>query len=138
MPPPPLAFFLSGSSSTGGGQCGLDGLRSLTLRLSWIVFLLASTLSLPLVSALAGGTAGMTTSAVAHMVSVKSPIADFRMRFSRGIWSKLVCLSDCTYGRSNCYDTLVFTKSGAAIGGPARRSAPAQSGLRCMMLYKLY
>jgi hypothetical protein len=96
----------------------LDGLRSLTLRLSWIFFLSASTLSLPLVSALADGTAGTTANAVAHMVSVRSPIADFRMRFSRGNWSKLVCLSDCTLGRSNCYDAVVFTKSGADIGGP--------------------
>jgi hypothetical protein len=71
----------------------LDGLRSLTLRLSWIFFLFASTLSLPLVAALAGGTAGTTANAVAYMVSVRSPIADFRMRFSRGKWSKLVpCL----------------------------------------------
>jgi len=60
----------------------LEDLGSPTPRLLWIFFLFFSISPLPFVAALAGVTVGTTTSAVAHMTNVKSPIADLLMRLS--------------------------------------------------------
>jgi ABC-type uncharacterized transport system permease subunit len=60
----------------------LEDLGSLTPRLFWIFFLFFSISLPPFVAALAGVTTGTITSAVAHMASVKSLIADLLMRLS--------------------------------------------------------
>jgi hypothetical protein len=71
--------------------------------LFWIFFLFFPISSLPFVAALAGATMGTATSAVAHMASVKSRIADLLMRVSCD-WSKPMLMpTDGTLRRNKRY-----------------------------------
>jgi hypothetical protein len=61
----------------------LAALESLMPAVFWIFFLFLLMSPLLFAAALAGVAVGTTTSAVAHIASVKSLIADFLMRLSR-------------------------------------------------------
>jgi hypothetical protein len=66
----------------GGGHARLEDLGSPMPGPFWIFFLFFPVSSLLFGAALADATMGTTTSAVAHMASVKSRIANLLMRLS--------------------------------------------------------